>query len=551
MATNKKYNMRIMLKYTSTTLLALLITISIAYSQEELDQEEVQVVKNFEAQLLESERLDLKASLPEIDTSNRFVQYEIPSKALNIDYAAPQLKPIAMNAKPLPEAYHTYLKAGYGTPNSILGELSHFHKVDENLDLMGRIKYHSANNKKIENQKFSNTLIDVLSNYTAGTNANLSSSIFYHDQVDHYYGYDHEVFEFDPEEVKQNFKSFGLKSDYTNEKTVGFKFKYGFGFDYHRRSDFFKNKENNFLLSGNFQKDFAEKHPLKIEVLADLTKFESITENVAAQNLNNFNVRPSFTFHGNKFRIGLGSNLYFLNDDFKPMPFVEAAANILSQQLVAFAGWDSGIQKNTFSVLTTYNPYLNPNLEIFNTSYNDFYGGLKGKIRSLDYVAKAGYKLVDDLPIYVNDNRDESQFDVLRDTAAIFYLEGVVNFEVLENLNFIGSFSQMIYDLEVEEKAWHLPALEMDFALNYKMFEDKLVLKANLFSANPIPYLSSINEVERLNALIDFNLGAEYWINKQLSAFVNGNNLLNNKRDRWHLYEGYGINVLGGLSARF
>ena len=135
-------------------------------AQEDLEQEEVQIIKNFEAQLLESERLDLKASLPNVDDSNRLVQYDVPSKVLNIDYKTPQLKPIAMDSQEVSKIFHTYLKAGYGTPNAILAELSHHQKIDENLDLTGQFSFHRANNKNLEHQKFSDAHFNLQSNYT-------------------------------------------------------------------------------------------------------------------------------------------------------------------------------------------------------------------------------------------------------------------------------------------------------------------------------------------------------------------------------------------------
>ena len=520
-------------------------------AQDDLEQEEVQIIKNFEAQLLESERLDLKASLPQVDNNNRMVQYDVPSKVLNIDYKTPQLKPIAMNSQEVSKIFHTYLKAGYGTPNAILAELSHHQKIDENLDLTGQFRFHRANNKNLEHQKNSNAHFDLQSNYTAGTDALLSSNLFYHEDTDHYYGYDHDLFQFTEEEAKQRFRTFGIASEYSNVISGSFGLNYGIGINYSRRGDVFSNKENAFIIDGNLQKNIADKHPLRLELIADLTRYEMDDESFASQNLNNFNIKPSFTFHANKFRVDVGSNLYFLKDDFRALPFVEAAANVVSQQLVAFAGYQSYVQKNTFHSLTDFNPYLDPNLEIFNSVNQDIYGGLKGKIRSLDYVAKVGYKTIDQLPLYVNDQNDLPRFNVVTDSVSIFYLEGIVDFQILENLSFQGSLSQKIYNLENEERAWHLPALELDLSLNYKMLEDKLLLEASFFGANPIPYLNENGVRDRLNALVDFNLGASYEFNENFSFFVDGNNLVNNKRERWFMYDGFGINVLGGVSVKF
>jgi outer membrane receptor protein involved in Fe transport len=44
---------------------------------------------------------------------------------------------------------------------------------------------------------------------------------------------------------------------------------------------------------------------------------------------------------------------------------------------------------------------------------------------------------------------------------------------------------------------------------------------------------------------------AEYQIVPRLSVFVQLNNLLNNKYQRWQYYEAYGLNIYGGLRLKF
>jgi hypothetical protein len=38
---------------------------------------------------------------------------------------------------------------------------------------------------------------------------------------------------------------------------------------------------------------------------------------------------------------------------------------------------------------------------------------------------------------------------------------------------------------------------------------------------------------------------------KNFGAFVDLNNLANNKRERWYLYPQFGLNILAGITARF
>jgi outer membrane receptor protein involved in Fe transport len=54
-----------------------------------------------------------------------------------------------------------------------------------------------------------------------------------------------------------------------------------------------------------------------------------------------------------------------------------------------------------------------------------------------------------------------------------------------------------------------------------------------------------------LNPATDVSLSAEYQIIPRLSAFMQVNNLLNNKYQRWYGYEVYGFNIYGGLRLKF
>ena len=81
--------------------------------------------------------------------------------------------------------------------------------------------------------------------------------------------------------------------------------------------------------------------------------------------------------------------------------------------------------------------------------------------------------------------------------------------------------------------------------------EDKLRLKAELYVENGVPYLDEDGEAGNLNGLFDLSFGADYQVAKNFGIFLNLNNVAANKRERWVNYPTYGINVLGGITARF
>ena len=65
------------------------------------------------------------------------------------------------------------------------------------------------------------------------------------------------------------------------------------------------------------------------------------------------------------------------------------------------------------------------------------------------------------------------------------------------------------------------------------------------------PYLLRNNVNETLSGGADLSAGFEYAINKKFSAWLDVNNIFNNKYERWHNYQVYGLNVLGGVIYKF
>jgi outer membrane receptor protein involved in Fe transport len=54
-----------------------------------------------------------------------------------------------------------------------------------------------------------------------------------------------------------------------------------------------------------------------------------------------------------------------------------------------------------------------------------------------------------------------------------------------------------------------------------------------------------------MDPFVDLNIGVDYRYSKNLSAFIQLNNLANNRYDRFVNYPVYGINILGGFTFTF
>lgn len=530
----------------------------------DLEGDKVDVVKTFEAQLEETSKVDLAPQLPPIDTSTKEQVFNIPIKNFSIEYPAPRIRPLAMKKAKLTEAYNTYLKAGAGLPNSFYGE-GNFNKfIDKKYEIGGNLRHHSANfsNDEVENQKFRDTEIGLGGTYFFPQGFALKGGLGFESNKVHYYGYNYDTtapdtMDVDSDDVKQVFNTFkGAFNFFNGVRTAG-DINYNIGLDFYSVRDNFSAEEDAIALDIRGTKWIEERHSLDVGIRSDLTTYQDTMK----QKLNNFYIQPSFTLHFDRFSAKIGMNIANSDEEFRFYPDVEAAVNVTGSELSVFVGASGDLQKNTFKSLSDYNPFVTsryPGMMIKNTSYYKYYGGIKGNIKILEYRAEVSFKQADDLALFLLDEVEAAtslrrRFRVVYDTVNIVGISGTIKASPIKNLDVIGTIGYNVYDTKRENKAWHLPALEVNGTIFYKMLENNLHLKASVFveSGVPVPSNNPNEEKENLNSLFDLSLGAEYWLDDKFSVFLDVNNLLDNERERWQFYPTYGINMLVGLSARF
>ncbi len=532
-----------------------------AYAQggnEDLPGGEVEVVATFEAQLAEVERLEVKPQLPALeDKINSQTYNNLPTRNLEVSYPAPSIRPIAMKREKLPDAYAGYFKAGAGLPNAFMGELAYGKRFGKNLDLDINADYLSMNNtKNVDNQKFRNIGGEVEGTYYLKNGIAVEGNVGFSSDKLHYFGYNElEDFidsTFLDTDVAQRFNLFEIGTRVFNgQQTVG-DFNYSAGIDLYRLSDLFATTESGFDLKLQATKYFAGEHPLDIVLRTDFTSYED----TMAQNLNNFYLEPSFTYVGNGFKVRGGVNIVSSDDEFFFFPDAEVLVNVIGSTLSAFAGADGSLQKQNFRNLTEYNPYLKSRIELTNNKWRYYYGGVKGAVSFFEYRGEVGYKQNDNLAMYLPefdfpDKRYIQRFTPVFDTVNIVRVGGSLTVKPLKDLEVRGTVNQNIYTLQTLEKPWHLPALELNATVLYKALDDKVLLRGDLFIENGVPFINAEGLADNLNGLFDISLGAEYFFTKNIGAFLQVNNLANNRRQRWQNYPTLGLNALVGVTARF
>lgn len=537
------------------SLLALLLAVP-AMAQGDLPSDQVDVVRSFEARLAEAARIPVSPVLPPPDTSIRRQQYNVVVRPLNIDYPAPIIRPKGISRDRKESTQNGLIKLGAGFPSAFYGDLSYHITGLEDFDLGFKAHRHSFNNNgNVENQRSADTKFGAEGTYYNEQGFAINMGANYTGKTRYFYGYNFPLNEgdtipsFEQENVRQRFNIMDFHGEIFNGVRTQADFDYSAALDFYILDAINATRENSFALTLKATKWFADKDALDIKLVTDFTNFRDTTK----QSLNNFSLNPTFTFLiSEQLKLKIGGNLTSNKDNFKIFPDVEVNAIVVPGVANVFLGATGGLQKNSFRALTEYNPFLKDRLRIRNSEVTKLYGGVSGAIFGLPYRAEASYKNVNRLALFTADRTlPQPRFDVLYDTARIFSLQGTVTVPIVDHLDVSGTVTQNFFSLEREDKPWHLPSLSLNTAAIYTLEKQGIQLRADLFVENGVPYKDLEGNAQNLNALFDLSLSGEYKITDNIGAWVQLNNLANNKRQRFVHYPTIGLNVLGGVSLRF
>ncbi|MEY3050478.1 MAG: hypothetical protein RLY31_263 [Bacteroidota bacterium] len=554
-------------------LLPLLLLPCLATAQTDLPAEQVQVVKVFEAKLAETEKYSLTPVPLPLDTSIQAQDYRVPEKSFSVQYPAPRIRPVSFKSEDEVADLHRFIgKLGGGLPNSRYGEGSYhaFVRPDKQTayDIGLNLFHHAADfsSDAVENQAFGSTRAAGKGTYYFPQGFAVQADMGYTANRYSYYGYN-----FDPayrggsqekEAVRQQFGIFDFGAQLFNGVPTAADFNYQAGIDFYTMGDAFTARETGFKFRAEGTKWIREKHSFDLAVVTDFSWYDDTLR--TAVDLHNYTLRPAFSYHGKTFKVRAGGRLVSHKDEFELFPDLECTLNLSGELLSLVVGMSGDLQKNNFRNLTTYNPYLYTSLEddiLRNTRYFEAFAGVRGAVRSMEYSARVAYKPTNDLALFVaratetlNPDPFDQTFRVTYDDVNIIHISATAKATFLERLDVTGFLSYNIFDKVDEYKAWHLPAFQANLIGSYATADGKLRTKAQLFLESGV-YSNvrggSVNRWKNLGGLYDVSLGAEYWFADHFGAFLDLNNLLNNQRERWLFYPTYGINVLGGVTARF
>jgi len=532
--------------------------IGIARAQEEeqdLENQEIDVVKAYSPILADAVKIKFLASLPKLEKEKAKLSYEAPHRLLHIDYPAPEMRPLALPRESIAESkYDSYIKAGFGTQWTPLFDLYYnggtskrrqakFEKAHYGL----RLQHISSRGSSIEHQDYSDTKGAVFGNVFV-KKAKLSGEISYDRQSVFYYGYNHSDTTLAKDDIRQRFSRPGVQCELENSQPNRKDVNYYMTGRFHHFTDINEIKEYAVKYSGRLTKTFKNQHYLTIKLEEDFSQL--LRDRAWKRNI--FTLNPQYTFDNDNWYLSAGLSGTWEDEVFHLFPDFATGKNLLENKIIFYNGWRRWLKKNSYASLAAENPYISPRVEIRNSRIEDRYIGFKGTpISMLTYNIQFAQKIYTNLPLFVNDTNDWKQFVVVYDDRTnIINLFAELDFSISKDLKVLLAADYFRYEPDEEEKAWHMPSLKLNLTAQYTI-EDKVLFTLELFAMDRTFAKGSNEEAIKLPGTVDANLGVAYRFNDYLSLFCNLNNLAGIKHERWLNYPTYGFNGLAGAKLSF
>ena len=444
-----------------------------------------------------------------------------------------------------------YVKAGFGnlTTPYVAAAVSFGDGKKSLVNLYGN---YISSKGKITNQNFSELQLRGMGSFFTEKNevygkAGIGARQYYQ------YGYDHVAHTFPKDSVSRKYQDFtvgvGLRNIAVNDLHVN----YNPNVEAHIFSRQNKVNESTLILEAPAEKKFGESVSLKVSARADITNFTNKTTAVNTNITNNlFQVAPELVYYSDMFTFHGGVTPSWDNGVLSVLPNVYGEAQLQQKVFMIQAGWVGRFIKNSFRSLSMINPYMADPSFLMNTKEVQYYGGIKATMgKHFSFNAKAAFVTYNNMPLFVNDLNDGKSFFISNESKMnALQLHGDMSVVSQDKFTLTAALDINTYTgLKDNANAWHLIPLQLTGSFRWNAFKQVLI-KADLFTFSATPALSKNNTEIKLNGT-DLSAGGEFKINKKFSAWLDFNNLLNNKYQRFNNYPVYGLNIIGGIIAHF
>lgn len=512
----------------------------------------IEIIQSYKPEIAKPVKPVITPSLPNIDTSKPRFQYEVPQQTLSYTYHSVPIRPLALGRQEMPMPFQNYLKAGFGNLTSVY--------VDAGVGSLRSEEYetalhftHLSQKGPIDNQQSSRTRFDASGKYYTGGHA-LTAALDVLHNGNTYYGYDHTLFDYPRNAIKQAFTGanihVGVENTEANRWNVWYKPSLDFGY----YGDKYGAKERTFAFDIPASVAIDSTLQFSLGLKGNFTQFKNDSSDVG----NNYvQVNPALDVHFDATNIHIGiSPTWGKDNTCYLLPDLRIRTSVFGNGLSLSAGWKGSLLQNTYQQLSTKNPFLHNIYDVKQTKSDQVYGGFESALgQHVSFGGTLSWRQWKDLALFLNDynlNMDGKQFAVVYDRKVqAVSLDAFIRYQIgnVFGLSASGTWYNF-YKTETYDKAFHEPMLRLGGNMYLHPLE-KLHVNVSADFWDGIYSMDRNGESQKLPAFLDLSANAEYNIIPRLSIFLQLNNILGTKYQRWNQYQSYGFNIIGGLRFKF
>jgi hypothetical protein len=515
----------------------------------------VTVTSAFKPFLKNAAKLNFSAATPVIDSSRIPVAYNVPAQNLFYSYQPVAIKPLALAVDSGYEwENHQYIKVGAGNFSSYFGEAGFsFGDGKHNItNLKGNFLTSTGHNFA---QQASRWGLDALSIFNSNTGHEWTAHAFYNTQTQYEYGFQPATLSYPKDNLLREYNTVGIDLGMRNKMANAFGITYHPQLSFVRFSDNYEGFNNDLVLKLPVSKSFGKIYSFDLGLTADMSNAEA-RDSTGNNKYNNnlYYITPAINFKTPNVKLHAGLQPSWDNKNFSMLPDFTVEGRISDAGISLEAGWVGYFQKNTYRTLAAYNPWVTRMIPgIKNTRFKEQYAGIKGTPGDhFTFAGRISLLQIENQPLFLNNIGDGRTFDVAWEPSMkAFRVHGELGYTEQEKFSFLAAATYTNYNsLSVNTKPWGLLPLELTGTLKWKLMKD-LQLRADVFAWDGAAYRDKALDARKADPVADLNFGAEFTVIPKLNLWIQMNNLLNSRYQRWNQYEVLGFNVLGGIVYSF
>jgi hypothetical protein len=533
------------------------LQLSASLQAQEPKNKTIDITSTFKPVLREASKINFNAASPAADTTKPRLTYTIPVSNLFFLYQPAELKPVALQIDSFTAwQYSNYIKVGIGNVHQPYVKAG-FSFGDNKNTFFNLFATHFTSKGSEPFQKNSLTSVGAAATYKTPKNLEWNGRIGFSSDDYYLYGFQPKSLPFEKADLRQRFQTIEGSVSMRNLQPGEFGLTYNpslrisvFG-DNHDP----KGTESNTVLSLPLEKTFGDNFAFKLGATADLTNYKRTGTAKATDQNNLYLVNVAVVYKNPNLFIHGGLLPSWNERSFKMLPNIMADITTNDKRVTLQLGWVGHYLKGSYQRFASINPWLAQPDSLMSTRVQDMYLGLKGSLDDhFSYSAKVGFVRYNDMPLFVNDDDDGKTFLIKYEPRMdAIQLHSELGYNIGEQFSATAGFTfNKFTKLENEKKAWGINPLEFNLGLRAQILKD-LWLYSDLYAFSGAPYRGPGPDFDNYkgDGGFDLNGGAEFRITKNLNLWLQLNNILNNKYERWHQYQVFGFNILGGITYSF